>query len=316
MRNANPYRVVETFTPDLLIYLLQDPKVYYEVTVYRFEYERCDPSVQELNYTITHWANISGTLLSAINIYAGAIVVGTPFCDRYGAVSFQNPNIGVTVNRYQFDDNFPFSYFDFYLTYPSYSLEFPALSTVSYPPYILDLPGATFNLQDGSIGPIYPTYVGALVYDMALKKWGKFKGQFKQLIEYSPVNKIDEGIITYDNFGMDVGVLDTSGYLRLFDLNPSDSLAKWGKIGYYRAGFTRASEVIIHFRLPSTCTIKLEHSIDGRAINSDLTKETTVTSALSARFGLDVVGVWFNIVLAGQFDVQYIEFRAFPQGIR
>jgi hypothetical protein len=151
---------------------------------------------------------------------------------------------------------------------------------------------------------------------MALKKWGKFKGQFKQLIEYSPVNKIDEGIITYDNFGMDVGVLDTSGYLRLFDLNPSDSLAKWGKIGYYRAGFTRASEVIIHFRLPSTCTIKLEHSIDGRAINSDLTKETTVTSALSARFGLDVVGVWFNIVLAGQFDVQYIEFRAFPQGIR
>jgi hypothetical protein len=73
---------------------------------------------------------------------------------------------------------------------------------------------------------------------MALKKWGKFKGQFKQLIEYSPINKIDEGTITYDNFGMDVG---------------------------------------------STCTIKLEHSIDGRAINSDLTKETTVTSALSAK---------------------------------
>jgi hypothetical protein len=85
-------------------------------------------------------------------------------------------------------------------------------------------------------------------------------------------------------------ILDTSGYLRLFDLNPSESLAKWGKIGYYRAGYTRASEVIVHFRLPSTCTIKLEHSLDGRAINSDLTEETTVTSALSASLMLDVVG--------------------------
>ena len=282
---------------------------------YNTTYSNCLSQHIDTVYTITHWADISDVLLAATGVYAGGPESGE-YCDKFGMVSFTNPSVGVSVNRYDTGLPFPFSYLDPYLDYPSYSIEFPALSTISYPPYILDLPGATFNLQDGSIGPIYPTYVGALVYDMALKKWGKFKGQFKQLIEYSPVNKIDEGIITYDNFGMDVGVLDTSGYLRLFDLNPSDSLAKWGKIGYYRAGFTRASEVIIHFRLPSTCIIKLEHSIDGRAINSDLTKETTVTSALSARFGLDVVGVWFNIVLAGQFDVQYIEFRAFPQGIR
>ena len=158
--------------------------------------------------------------------------------------------------------------------------------------------------------------MGAFVYDLALKKWGKFKGQFKQLIEYSPCNHTDEKIITYDNFGMDAGILDTSGYLRLFDLNPSESLAKWGKIGYFRAGYTRSLGITVHFRLPSTCTIKLEHSLDGRAINSDLTEETTVTSALSATFDVDVVGKWFNIVLAGQFDVQYIEFRAYPQGNR
>lgn len=290
-------------------------------TIYRYgkfyntTYSNCLSQHIDTVYTVTHWANVSDVLLAATGVYAGG-AESEEYCNKEGMVSFTNPSVGVSVNRYDTSLPFPLSYLDPYLDYPSYSIEFPALSTISYPPYILDLPGATFNLQDGSIGPIYPTYVGALVYDLALKKWGKFKGQFKQLIEYSPVNKIDEGIITYDNFGMDVGVLDTSGYLRLFDLNPSDSLAKWGKIGYYRAGFTRASEVIIHFRLPSTCTIKLEHSIDGRAINSDLTKETTVTSALSARFGLDVVGVWFNIVLAGQFDVQYIEFRAFPQGIR
>jgi hypothetical protein len=278
-------------------------------------YNNCLNTHVDTIFTITHWADVSDVFLAATGVYAGGPESGE-YCNKEGMVSFTNPSVGAGVNRYDTGLPFPLSYLDPYLDYPSYSIEFPALSTISYPPYTLDLPGATFNLQDGSIGPIYPTYVGALVYDLALKKWGKFKGQFKQLIEYSPVNKVDEGIITYDNFGMDVGVLDTSGYLRLFDLNPSDSLAKWGKIGYYRAGFTRASEVIIHFRLPSTCTIKLEHSIDGRAINSDLTKETTVTSALSARFGLDVVGVWFNIVLAGQFDVQYIEFRAFPQGIR
>jgi hypothetical protein len=288
---------------------------YREGKFYNTTYSNCLSQHIDTVYTVTHWANVSDVLLAATGVYAGGAESGE-YCNKEGMVSFTNPSVGVAVNRYDTGLPFPLSYLDPYLDYPSYSIEFPALSTISYPPYILDLPGATFNLQNGSIGPIYPTYVGALVYDMALKKWGKFKGQFKQLIEYSPANKIDEGIITYDNFGMDVGVLDTSGYLRLFDLNPSDSLAKWGKIGYYRAGFTRASEVIIHFRLPSTCTIKLEHSIDGRAINSDLTKETTVTSALSARFGLDVVGVWFNIVLAGQFDVQYIEFRAFPQGIR
>ena len=279
---------------------------------YTIFYNVCMASKQDAVFTMTGWLTAANTIVSAVSVYAGAAEANENICDARYEFRMRNPSVGVTV--YQAGISLP--YYDPGLDYPGYYLEFPSLGTISYPPYTLDLPGATFNLQDGSIGPIYPTYVGALVYDMALKKWGKFKGQFKQLIEYSPANKIDEGIITYDNFGMDVGVLDTSGYLRLFDLNPSDSLAKWGKIGYYRAGFTRASEVIIHFRLPSTCTIKLEHSIDGRAINSDLTKETTVTSALSARFGLDVVGVWFNIVLAGQFDVQYIEFRAFPQGIR
>ena len=299
------------------------PYFYFDITsanairtidTYLVSFHTCLSTKQDAVFTMTGWLTALNTVVGAVSVYAGAAEANENICDARYEFRMRNPSIGATV--YQAPAGVSLPYYDAGLDYPDYYLEFPSLGTTSYPPYTLDLPGATFNLQDGSIGPIYPTYVGALVYDLALKKWGKFKGQFKQLIEYSPVNKIDEGIITYDNFGMDVGVLDTSGYLRLFDLNPSDSLAKWGKIGYYRAGFTRASEVIIHFRLPSTCTIKLEHSIDGRAINSDLTKETTVTSALSARFGLDVVGVWFNIVLAGQFDVQYIEFRAFPQGIR
>lgn len=282
---------------------------------YNTTYSNCLSQHIDTVYTVTHWANISDVLLAATGVYAGGAESGE-YCDKFGMVSFTNPSVGVSVNRYDTGLPFPFSYLDPYIDYPSYSIEFPALTTISYPPYILDLPGATFLLQDGSIGPIYPTYVGAFVYDLALKKWGKFKGQFKQLIEYSPCNHTDEKIITYDNFGMDAGILDTSGYLRLFDLNPSESLAKWGKIGYFRAGYTRSLGITVHFRLPSTCTIKLEHSLDGRAINSDLTEETTVTSALSATFDVDVVGKWFNIVLAGQFDVQYIEFRAYPQGIR
>ena len=284
------------------------------IDYYTVFYNVCMAAKQDAVFTMTDWLTITGTVVGAVSVYAGAAEANENICDARYEFRMKNPSIGVTV--YQAPTGVKLPYYDSGLDYPDYYLEFPTLGGVSYPPYTLDLPGATFLLQDGSIGPIYPTYVGALVYDVALKKWGKFKGQFKQLIEYSPCNKIDEGIITHDNFGMDVGVLDTSGYLRLFDLNPTDSLAKWGKIGYYRAGFTRASEVIIHFRLPSTCTVKLEHSLDGRSINSDLTKETSVTSALSVTFGLDVVGVWFNIVLAGQFDVQYIEFRAYPQGIR
>jgi hypothetical protein len=192
------------------------------------------------------------------------------------------------------------------ITIPGYVLKgsrsLPGMFTES-------IPGSTFIIQDGSIEPMYPTYEGSLVYDMHLKKWGKYCGSHSQLVEYTPINLTSGTIIPYDNFGFYAGILDTAGSLYLFNTKPSVNFARWGKVGLYRLGYTQALEVKVHFRSLSTGTIIIDASLDGRGLEPALQKTETFMDTIVHTFKFDVSARWFTITLSGQFDLQFMEFR-------
>jgi hypothetical protein len=180
----------------------------------------------------------------------------------------------------------------------------------------LPLPPASFSLQDGSIGPIYPTIAGALVYDTQLKKWGKMLNDYKVLVDYSPINIQSGSVISFNTFGVLGGLVTPSGATAIFDKNPVDSYIKLGKIGFSRQGMTKVEEVRVHFRTPSSGSLQVETSLDGRLIELGLFKWVNFTNSVEQVLYTAVTGRWHNIVLAGTYDIQYVEMRASVVGKR
>jgi hypothetical protein len=178
-------------------------------------------------------------------------------------------------------------------------------------------PGATYLLQDGTSAPLYPTFSGALVFDTALKKWGKMKATYRTLLDYSPINTLS-GTLNYTNFGMDMAMLEpvATGKIRTFDSRPTDSWMRYGKLGFYRQGFTQAQEVKCHFRSSSTGTIEVDSSLDGRSLELALVETYPFTSAASVTGYFGNSARWHTVKISGQFDLQYLEFRGNVAGRR
>ena len=178
------------------------------------------------------------------------------------------------------------------------------------------IPSVDFTIDTGADLPAYPVFQGALVFDTVYQKWGKCKGLFSQVVDMTPSDAISTGVAGFTNFGMNVGVLQESGVIRLFDNRPADSWLRWGKIGYSRLGFTQLFVAEAHFRSNSTGTIELEGSLNGRDLNTLFYRSTAFndtrkiehTSGLSAR--------WHTIALRGQWDFQYLGFACKMAGIR
>lgn len=171
------------------------------------------------------------------------------------------------------------------------------------------IPASSYLLQNGSAAPIYPIFEGALVYDMHLKKWGKFKGQYQTFLDYAPINNISTGIVPYEIFGIEAACLLSTGFIVAFDDAPSDSYLKYGKIGYTRGGMTEADEIVARFRQKSTGTLGLAVSIDGTNEDPDLLTTTVFTNVKdTVHYPDGVNGKWFAITLTGIFDLDYLEF--------
>lgn len=179
------------------------------------------------------------------------------------------------------------------------------------------LPGSSFILQEGGISGSYPTFVGAHIYDLFLKKWGKMKENYKIIFAYSALNNGDNGFIPYSNFGMDCGVvLEVDNKISLFDKAPVDSWMRIGKIGYSRLGFTRAYEVKAMFRSPSTGKITLDVSLDGRTLETSLQVVTSFNNKVKCDMYPDISGRWHTLKIEGNYDLQYLEFRGTIAGRR
>jgi len=186
----------------------------------------------------------------------------------------------------------------------------PGVNNLGGVPISFIYPGATFVLQNGTPVPGYPTLVGSLVMDMHLKKWGKQAAPFKALLQFSPINATNNEAISYTNFGMDSGILDANDMkIKLFDVNPQVGFIRYGKIGYYRLGFTNALEVFFNFRTSFTGKIVLDGSVDNRDLEIGIQHSEDFTNVRSCIVNCDIEARWHTISIYGKFDLQYIEFR-------
>lgn len=188
------------------------------------------------------------------------------------------------------------------ITIPGYSI-----SPLTWPAQSLTIPGGSFLLQKGSIGPIYPTFPGALVYDLFLKKWGKIKQNYRLLVDYSPINTQNDAIISTDDFKIQGGLLTSDGYLKLFDEFPTNSVLGWGKIGLYRLGMTAIEEVTIHNTLAKNFTVKTHTSLNAITAETALTTQTDFVDTIKGVVYPNVSGRWHIVEVSGNYDIKYLE---------
>ena len=187
----------------------------------------------------------------------------------------------------------------------------------TYPDQVIVLPPSQFLLQDGSIEPIYPTFAGAYVYDLQLKKWGKDGQPYKVLMNYSPVNsQAGDKPVPTDIFSVNAGCLLEDGNIALFDKYPTEGFITWGKIGYYRHGFTDCHNVDLQFRNLATGSVTLEGSLDGKNINPALSQIVTYEDVNQVRAGFSSSCRWFNVTIDGIYDIKNIDFNGNRHGKR
>jgi hypothetical protein len=185
-----------------------------------------------------------------------------------------------------------------------------------WPSTSVTIPAGTFLLEDGSSAPIYPTFYGAYVYDLHLKKWGKYDGEYKRLLDYAAINTYLPSQQSFSRFGIFGGILTADGKIRIFDESPAVSQVTYGKIGYYRQGMTSLEEVRVHHREFKTGVIKIESSIEGKLVDGSFTQEANfVDSPMGTKTG-GYAAKWHNITIMGQFDLTYLEFRGIITGKR
>lgn len=188
--------------------------------------------------------------------------------------------------------------------------------TINWPTQTVTIPSGSFLLQLGSNAPVYPTFEGALVYDLQLKKWGKMKLRYKQLLDYSPINSTLNGVVPSNTFGIMAGAIGGSGKITLFDTYPEDSYISYGKVGYYRLGKTSPEEVKVQFRTPSTGQLRVETSLEGRNLSTGLAVVQEFTNSLETVLYGAYPGKWANIQISGQYDICYLEYRGLTKGRR
>ena len=185
-----------------------------------------------------------------------------------------------------------------------------------WPAQFVNLPAAYWLMQQGSGAPAYPTFVSSFVYDTLLKKWGRHNEQHKLYVDYQPVNNTENQAIPYGAFQIKAGALHVDGTISLFDNNPSISEICYGKIGYYRTGYTDIHEVTVQFASPSTGRLKVEPSYDGRFAEVNNVESITYADTYSATLFPNLSGKWYNIVVSGKYDISYIEFKGRKAGRR
>ena len=179
-----------------------------------------------------------------------------------------------------------------------------------------DFPPASFNLQNGIPAPVYPTYQGAFIYDLELKKWGKMKMSFLSLLDFAPVNTQSSQLLPNARYGVVGGILDADGKIFQWDANPLDAYIKYGKFSLFRLGVTTIQEIEAQFGIQSTGTLETETSLDGKTVDLSLSTSYTFTGERVVKAPISKTGVWHNIILRGQFDLTYLQVNAYRSGRR
>ena len=186
---------------------------------------------------------------------------------------------------------------------------FPVTLEVTYP-------GVNFLLQEGAITPLYQDFLGFLVLDLHLKKWGKAKVAHKLLLDLIPANSDNTSVVTYESLGITAACLDSEGNIIPFDDQDVDGYIRYGKVGYQRLGMTWFGEVRLQFRKPYTGDIILDASLDGKALVPSLRYTETFTEVYEALLFADISARWITVSISGSYDLTGLEVRGTLAGRR
>lgn len=184
-----------------------------------------------------------------------------------------------------------------------------------YPPEFFNItapsdivfPDSTVFLQDGSPAPLYPLFLGAFIFDVQYKKWGKTTIDFFHLLDLYPINNVaGEGYIPYNTFLPRVACLRDDGLVYIFDKYPEESEFVLGKYGEYRKGLTTLHEIEVQFRESATGSFSYEGSIDNKNVNSLFSKTFIYTNQDEFIAYTAIDAKWFNFVIRGYYDLTYL----------
>jgi len=178
------------------------------------------------------------------------------------------------------------------------------------------IPSASFNISSEASVPMYPTFVGSLVYDIVYEKWGKHRGDHQIVLGLTPDNSFDDDVAGFTDFGMNAGILNKAGVIRLFDNSPTDSFIRYGKIGFHRTGFTALYAASVHFRSNSTGTLEVENSINNRDLREANKLVTTFSDTRIVEHKSSFSARWHTLTVRGIWDLQYMEVSAKVSGRR
>lgn len=195
--------------------------------------------------------------------------------------------------------------------------EYPPEYFIAASPADVVLPDSTIFLQDGSPAPEYPLFLGAFVFDVHYKKWGKAVTDFFHLVDLYPINNVaGEGYIPYDSFLPRVAALRDDGLIYIYDKYPEESELVIGKYGSYRKGTTTLHEVETQFREAASGSFSYEGSIDNKNLSSLFSKTYVYSNEdeFIAYAGIDAK--WFNFVYRGHFDLTLLEVTSQRAGRR
>jgi hypothetical protein len=187
---------------------------------------------------------------------------------------------------------------------------------IVYDPWVIENPPITWVLQNGAIAPYNPTMYGAYVYDLHLQKWGIFKGSYKQLVDYQPVNSYSPGSVSYKNFLIEGGCLTDTLEVALFNDFPTDNYLKYGKFQHISSEFCGVEQVILGFHKPSTGLVSLQVSLDGRSPEYGYSAAEWFKESLSHTLNCDIVGKWATVTLTGHYDLSSMQIKSNPAGRR
>lgn len=146
-------------------------------------------------------------------------------------------------------------------------------------------------------------YTHALVYDMALKRWGKLRIDHVQIVEFT----LSSSIVT-ETARQSFGLLRADGSVIIVDfnqyLNSSNGVVVLGKFQYVRSRLIQLEEIILENVMnPATFSLHVFTSVDGK---SNTTSKPTLYSQANKQgiWRTRNTGVNHSLVIMGGFYLE------------
>jgi len=183
------------------------------------------------------------------------------------------------------------------------TVSIPEVPAITYEKWEIETPPLTFVLSNGLLAPYDPTFYGAYVFDLHLKKWGQLNTEYKNLINYQPISNYTPGVVDHDGFNIEAGALLPQGVVTVFDFDPAESYIRYGKFQQLARMNTQISEVGVTFRHASTGLIAVQWSVDGRVLEYGWSEAIAFENALNKTLQCSKIGQWATVTVAGKYDI-------------